>query len=397
MFYRLSILILLLAISTQSMAQNSVAMYRQDPNKRVITTAVPFLTFAPDSRHSAMGDAGVATSPDANSAHYNAGKLAFIEDNFGISLSYSPWLGSIMPDMSLVYLTGYKKINEVSTFGVDLRYFDMGSVRLTDGNGNVLGHFNPRDMALGVTYSRKLSSNLSLGISTRYIHSNLTGYVNDSRGNDGRPGISVGSDVGIYYTRPISSREEGAVLSLGANISNIGPKITYNSAEDLDYLPTMFRIGAALSYPLADLHLITFTVDLNKLMVPTPPIYEEDADGTLVRGADGWPVIASGRDPRRPMFSGMLGSFGDAPGGFAEEMQEVMVSTGIEYIYDNKFALRSGYFYENVNKGGRRYFTTGLGFGYRGIGFDFSYLIPVVQNHPLAETLRFSLSYNVGR
>jgi len=397
MFYRLSILMLLLVMSSQASAQNSVAMYRQNPNKRIITTAVPFLTFAPDSRHSAMGDAGVATSPDANSAHYNSGKLAFIEDDFGASLSYSPWLGNMMPDMSLVYLTGYKKINDVSAIGIDLRYFDMGAVRLTDGNGNVLGHFNPRDMAFGVTYSRKLSSNLSLGISTRYIHSNLTGFVNDSRGNEGRPGRSVGSDVGIYYTRPISRRDDGAILSLGANVSNIGPKITYNSAEDLDYLPTMFRLGTALSYPIADLHEITFTVDINKLMVPTPPVYEENADGTLVRGTDGWPMIESGRDPRRPMFSGMLGSFADAPGGFTEEIQEIMVSTGIEYAYDNKLALRVGYFYEHENKGGRRYFTTGLGFGYRGIGFDFSYLVPVVQNHPLAETLRFTLSYNVSK
>ncbi|WP_232834974.1 type IX secretion system outer membrane channel protein PorV [Pleomorphovibrio marinus] len=381
------------------MAQNSVTLSRQDPNRRVITTAVPFLNFAPDSRHSAMGDVGVATSADANSAHWNAGKLAFVEDDIGFSVSYSPWLGRLVPDMSLNYLTGYKRIDNVSTFGIDLRYFDMGSIQLTDQWGNELGDFNPRDIAIGGTYARKLSDNLSLGISARFIHSNLSGNISSAGGNESRPGVSVGTDVGIYYNTEVLVSGRESLWSWGANISNIGPKITYNSADDLDYLPTNFRIGTALKIPMDDYNNITFALDFNKLMVPTPPIYEENENGQIVTDGDGNPIIApnGGRDPNRPLLSGMFGSFVDAPGGIREEFQEVMVSFGVEYDYDDKFAVRTGYFYENPRKGGRRYFTMGVGFKWQRLGFDFSYLVPQMQNHPLAETLRFSLAYNVQR
>lgn len=379
-------------------AQNSVVLSRQDPNRRVIITAVPFLNFAPDSRHSAMGDVGVATSPDANSAHWNAGKLAFIEDDMGFSLSYSPWLGRLVPDMSLNYLTGYKKIDDVSAFGIDLRYFNMGDIALTDGQGNSLGDFSPRDIAIGGTYSRKLSDNLSLGISARFIHSNLSGNISASGGNESRPGVSVGTDVGLYHTSEVLISDKEGVLSWGINLSNIGPKITYNSADDLDYLPTNFRIGSALTIPMDELNKITFALDLNKLMVPSPPVYREDENGQLVIDPNtGKPEIEAGKDPTRALISGMFGSFVDAPDGFSEELQELMISFGTEYSYDDKFALRLGYFYENPKKGGRRYFTMGVGFKYNRLGFDFSYLVPQVQNHPLAETLRFSLQYNVQK
>ncbi len=380
-------------------AQNSVTLSRQDPNRRVITTAVPFLNFAPDSRHSAMGDVGVATSADANSAHWNAGKLAFIEDDIGFSVSYSPWLGRLVPDMSLNYLTGYKRIDNVSAFGIDLRYFDMGSIQLTDQWGNELGDFNPRDIAIGGTYARKLSDNLSLGISARFIHSNLSGNISSAGGNESRPGVSVGTDVGIYYNTEVLVSGRESIWSWGANISNIGPKITYNSADDLDYLPTNFRIGTALKIPMDEFNNITFALDLNKLMVPTPPIYLENENGQIVTDDNGNPIIApnGGMDPNRPLLSGMFGSFIDAPGGFREELQEVMISFGVEYDYDDKFAVRTGYFYENPRKGGRRYFTMGVGFKWQRLGFDFSYLVPQMQNHPLAETLRFSLAYNVQR
>jgi hypothetical protein len=345
-----------------------------------------------------MGDVGVATSPDVNSAHWNAGKLAFIEDDIGFSLSYSPWLGRLVPDMSLNYLTGYKKIDDVSAFGIDLRYFNMGDIDLTDGRGNSLGAFSPRDIAIGGTYSRKLSDKLSLGISARFIHSNLSGNISSSGGNESRPGVSVGTDVGLYHTSNILISDKEGELSWGINLSNIGPKITYNSAEDLDYLPTNFRIGTALAIPIDDLNKITFALDLNKLMVPSPPVYREDENGQLIIDPNtGSPEIEAGKDPSRPLLSGMFGSFSDAPDGFREEMQELMVSFGTEYSYDDKFALRVGYFYENTKKGGRRYFTMGVGFKYNRLGFDFSYLVPQVQNHPLAETLRFSLQYNMQK
>jgi hypothetical protein len=378
-------------------AQNSVIISGQDPNRRVITTAVPFLNFAPDSRHSAMGDVGVATTPDVNSAHWNSGKLAFVDQKLGFSLSYSPWLGKLVNDMSVSYLTGFFKIDDNSAFGFDLRYFNMGDVQLTDGLGNPLGEFNPRDIAIGGTYSRKLSSNLGLGISARFIHSNLTGSISSVGGSESRPGISVGTDVGLFYTKPIFAGSKEGNFSWGVNLSNIGPKITYNSADDLDYIPTNLRIGTAYSLDLDPLNTITFALDFNKLLVPTPPIYSTNEDGSLLTDDNGNLVISpgNGKDPNRPLISGMFGSFSDAPGGFSEEMQEVMISFGVEYMYNEKFAVRTGYFYENPNKGGRRYFTMGVGFDLKKLGFDFSYLVPQTQNHPLAETLRFSLLYTI--
>ncbi|GAB3649548.1 type IX secretion system outer membrane channel protein PorV [Echinicola sediminis] len=386
-----------LAFVTTVRAQNSVVVSGQDEGRRVIITAVPFLNFAPDSRHAAMGDVGVATSPDANSAHWNAAKLAFIENKTGFSLSYSPWLGKLVPDMSLNYLTGYLRIDEMSTFGLDLRYFNMGDIQLTNGSGQDIGQFNPRDIAIGSTYARKLSENFSLGISARFIHSNLSGNISSAGGSDSRPGVSVGVDVGLYHKKEVLFSGKEALWSWGVNVSNIGPKITYNSAEDLDYIPTNLRVGTALDISLDENNSLTFALDLNKLMVPTPPIYERNEDGTLRTDADGNPIIAEngGKDPNRPLLSGMFGSFGDAPNGFSEEMQELMISFGVEYEYAEKFALRTGYFHENKNKGGRQYFTMGVGFDIKRFGFDFSYLVPQKQNHPLAETLRFSLAYNI--
>ena len=333
-----------------SYAQNSVIISGQDPTRRVITTAVPFLNFSPDSRHSAMGDAGVATSPDANSAHWNAGKLAFLQDGYGFSLSHSPWLGKLVNDMSLNYLAGYKKIDDNSAFGLDLRYFNMGDISLTDGRGNPIGEFNPRDIALGGTYSRRLSANLGLGISARFIHSNLSGNMTSSGGTDSRPGTSVGADIGLYHQKPTLVGQKEGMWSWGLTLSNIGPKITYNSAEDLDYIPTTFRAGTAYKINVNTTSSLTFALDAAKLMVPTPPLYQANADGTLVTDSNGDLVISAGKDPNRALLSGMFGSFGDAPGGFQEEWSELTFSFGMEYLYANKFALRTGYFYEEYTK-----------------------------------------------
>lgn len=393
---RKSILSIVFALAGfSSFAQNSVIISGQDPNRRVITTAVPFLNFAPDSRHSAMGDVGVATSPDANSAHWNAGKLAFIKDDLGFSLSYSPWLGKLVNDMSLNYLSGFKKIDENSAWGFDIRYFNMGDIELTDGRGNPIGEFNPRDIAIGGTYSRKLSQNLGLGISARFIHSNLSGSISSVGGAEARPGTGVGADIGLYYQKPTFIGSKEGTWSWGVTLTNLGPKITYNSAEDLDYVPTNLRIGTAYKINFNELNSLTFILDANKLMVPTPPIYQTNQDGTLATDENGNLIIAAGQDPNRALISGMFGSFSDAPGGFNEEMSEFTVSFGMEYLYTEKFALRTGYFYEDKTKGGRRYFTMGLGFNMKRLGLDFSYLVPQVQNHPLAETLRFSLRYSI--
>lgn len=377
------------------LAQNSVIISGQDPTRRVITTAVPFLTFAPDSRHSAMGDVGVATTPDANSAHWNAGKIAFIEEKTSFSLSYSPWLGKLVNDMSLSYLTGVFKIDALSAFAFDLRYFNMGDIQLTDGKGNELGTFNPRDMSIGGSYSRKLSPNLGLGISSRFIYSNLAGNINSAGGNDSRPGIGLGMDVGLYYQKSTRALGRDGTFSWGVNLSNIGPKISYNSAVDLDYIPTNFRIGTAYAMQINQTNKITFALDFNKLLVPTPPIYANNEDGSLATDINGNPIIAAGRNPNRSLMSGIFGSFNDAPNGIAEEIQEITTSFGLEYLYDSKFALRTGYFNENLNKGGRKYFTFGAGIEIKKLRVDLSYLVPQMLNHPLAETLRFSILYTI--
>jgi hypothetical protein len=376
---------------------NSTLISGQDRSRRVITTAVPFLNFAPDSRHSGMGDAGVATTPDANSAHWNIGKLAFIGEDFGFALSYSPWLGRITNDMSLSYLTGFKKIDDNSYFGFDLRYFNMGDIQLTDVRGNELGEFTPRDIAIGGSYSRKLSANLGIGISARFIHSNLSGNISSAGGSESRPGVSVGTDVGLYYNKELIKGDKIKHWSWGIMLSNIGPKLTYNSSEDLDYIPTNLRLGTAYAIEMDTKNKITFALDFNKLLVPSPPIYRRNEFDNLVRDGSGNLIIEQGKDPNRPLIAGIFGSFSDAPGGFKEEMQEFTISTGIEYNYNNLFALRTGYFYEQPTKGGRKYFTMGLGFKYSKVGFDFSYLVPQVQNHPLGETLRVSLAYNITK
>lgn len=394
-FFQITLISGILFLTFSSFAQNSAIVSGQDPNRRPITTAVPFLNFAPDSRHSAMGDVGVATSPDAFSAHWNAGKLSFVEQDMGFSLSYSPWLGRLVNDMSVSYLTFFSRIDDVSAFGLDLRYFNMGDVTLTDIRGNSLGEFTPRDIAIGGTYSRKLSDKLGLGISARFIHSNLSGNLSSAGGAESRPGISVGTDVGLYYVSEVLGERRTGEFSWGVTITNIGPKLTYNSSEDLDFIPTNLRAGVAYKLNINELNSITFAFDLNKLMVPTPPILERDENGLLVTDENGNFIIERGRDPDRPLLNAMFTSFWDAPDGFSEELREFMISYGMEYSYNNIFALRTGYFYENPQKGGRRYFTMGFGINYQKLAFDFSYLVPQVQNHPLAETLRLSLSYYI--
>lgn len=365
----------------------------QDTTSRVITTAVGFLTITPDARVAGMGDAGAALSPDVNAIFWNAGKLAFNEQKMGFSLSYSPWLSKIVDDMSLSYLSGYYKIRDDQALGLELRYFDLGDIDLFDNMGNPTGNVRPREWALGGTYSRKLSDNLGIGVSLRFIHSNLTQNI-ASLGNDNKPGTSVAGDIAVYYQKDIQVGGTTSNLAFAGSITNIGGKISYLNEDTKDFLPTNLKLGTAFKTNFDAYNTITLALDFNKLMVPTPPIYETDENGEIVVDPNGDPVILDGKDPNRGVISGMFGSFADAPGGFSEEMQEFMISIGAEYWYNNIFAARAGYFYEHQNKGNRKYFTVGLGFRYQVFGIDFAYLIPTQQEHPLAETLRFSLLFN---
>ncbi|WP_436514974.1 type IX secretion system outer membrane channel protein PorV [Ekhidna sp. To15] len=386
--------ILLVLVTVQTFGQSSF-ISGQDSLRNPITVAVPFLNFAPDSRASAMGDVGVATSPDANSIHWNNAKLAFIDTDMGFAFSYSPWLGNIVDDMSLNYLSFYKKIDQNQAFGASFRYFDLGEIALYDEFANPNGVENPSELAFDGTYSRKLSERLSLGVTLRFIWSNLAGNITGAP--DAKAGTSVAVDFGVFYTKPFILSGKNSELSLGAHLSNIGQKITYSAESNENFIPANFRLGSAFKTDLDQYNTITLAFDINKLMVPTPPIYQTDGSGNIETDANGNKIIAKGKDPDRSLLSGTFGSFGDAPRGFKEELQELTYSIGAEYWYRDLFAARAGYFSEHKNKGDRKYFTVGAGFRYQIFGFDFSYLIPKGQNHPLADTLRISLLFNLNQ
>jgi hypothetical protein len=352
-----------------AVAQTSTpGLIGQDDKNRTITTAVPFLSITPDARAAGFGDAGVATSPDANSAYWNSAKLAFTEERAGMALSYTPWLAKIINDMYIVYLSGYYKISREQTVAVSMKYFDMGDVDLTTINGEPNGRFNPRDFAFDVTYSRLLTENLSIGGAIRYIHSNLTGSGGSTQ--DARPGKSVAVDMGVYYTKDLLSKNSN--LSLGAAITNIGAKISYSDDGSKDFIPANLRIGGAFKTEVSPLNSFTFIIDFNKLLVPSPT--EGSRDKTLL--------------------SGVFGSFGDARYGFSEELREIMISTGVEYWYNQTFAGRVGYFSEAYDKGNRKYLTAGVGFKKNQFGIDFAYMAPVnKRENALAETLRLTLHF----
>jgi hypothetical protein len=348
-----------------------------------ITTAVPFLAISPDARHAALGDAGVATSPDANSAYWNIAKLVFIDKKYGGTISYTPWLGKIVNDMSISYLSGFYKISREQAVSLSIKYFDLGDISFRTANNDPLGDFNPREFSFDAGYSRMLTEELSVGIAGRYIHSNLTGAF---AGIDAKPGNSVAADIGIYYSAPIRKSAHGSTLSFGATITNIGAKISYTDEENKDFLPTNLRFGSAFTTELDPYNTVTFTLDFNKLLVPTPPV-RDPATGNIVKG----------KDPDRSLLSGMFGSFSDAPNGAKEEFQEFMISSGIEYWYNKTFAARLGYFNEAKNKGNRKYMTIGLGFRKNRFGIDVAYLVPTnKREHPLAETLRFTLLFQIA-
>jgi hypothetical protein len=356
------------------------AQLGQDSTRRVITTAVPFLTITPDARAGGMGDVGVATSPDANSVYWNPAKLVFINQDVGFSLSYTPWLGKIINDMSITYLSGYYKFTKEQAVAVSMKYFDLGEIFFTDGDGNSTGDFNPREVAFDATYSRMLSQQLGIGVTARYIHSNLTGNFTSATpasGADASPGNSVAADIAVFYDKDMLLSGTNSNLALGAVISNIGSKLTYSDENNRDFIPTNLRLGTAFTTSLDPYNKLTLALDFNKLLVPSPQFDNSEKDKSLL--------------------SGIFSSFGDAEDGFSEEIKEVTLSAGAEYWYNDTFSARLGYFYESADKGNRKYLTMGLGFRYQVFGIDFAYLIPKEQEHPLAETLRFTLLFNFDK
>ena len=313
-------------------------------NLNTITTAVPFLLISPDSRAGGMGDIGVATSPDANSLHWNPAKYSFIDQEVGFAVSYVPWLRELVPDINLSYISGYKKLNKNDVIAMELRYFTLGDITFTDIIGNNLGQYKPNEFALGSSYSRKLSDQFSLAISGRYIYSNLTGGQS-AGGIATNAGQSIAADVAGYYVKAIRIAKKDAELAFGANISNIGNKIRYTETSTRDFIPINLRLGTAINTDFDEYNKISFAFDINKLLVPTPPIYNDSITDQ----------IDFGKDPNVSVVSGIFQSFGDAPGGFNEELREINFSFGTEYWYNNQFAIRAGYFNEHNTKGGESF------------------------------------------
>jgi hypothetical protein len=364
-------------------------LYAQSGNKiNVVTSAVPFLRISPDARAGGMGEVGIATAPDANSAFWNLAKTSFNTSPGGISLTYTPWLKQLnVSDVYLATATGYTKIDEEQAFAASVRYFSLGTIQFINGSGQDLGSTNPREYSIDAGYTRKLSGKIGLGVALRYINSSLAKGDPTNTGTIYKAGNSVGADISFFYSG-LNKSKQG--WNFGATLTNLGAKVGYtNDATQKDYIPANLGLGTSYTKAFNENSKICFGLDLNKLLVPTPP--QEDEQGN--------PLTADQIEKYRSkgLVSSWFSSFGDASGGAKEELKEVQVSAGAEYWYMNQFALRAGYFYEDKTKGNRRYFTLGAGLKYNVFGLNFSYIVPSGSGNnqnPLSNTLRFGILFD---
>lgn len=365
-----------------------------------VLSAVPFLRIVPDARAGAMGDAGIAVSPTANSMHFNASNLVFADKKSALSATYTPWLQDLgVNDVYMAYLAGYNKIDDLQSVGASLRFFSLGKINFRDFQGQDIGDGNPREFEAAAFYARKLGDNLSASVTGKYIFSALA------------PGQLVGgleisnatafaADIGVTYKKKLKLGDYNALLGIGGAITNIGNKVTYTRDSIRDFIPTNFGLGTSLKLDFDEYNSITFALDLNKLMIPTARSRNIIlADGTVAPNPDFSKDGDNIGDHRQKnLFDGILGSFSDAQGGFREEMQEINYSFGVEYSYDKQFFARAGYFYENPLKGARKYITVGVGIKYNIFDIDLSYLVPGnTTKSPLDNTLRFGLSFELGK
>ncbi|MFH0866145.1 MAG: type IX secretion system outer membrane channel protein PorV [Bacteroidota bacterium] len=358
-------------------SQNSNGYQYSSADLNTITTAVPFLRIIPDARAGGLGDAGISNSADANSQQYNPAKFVFNAHSSGISLSYSPWLRALVNDINLGYISGYHKFDSLQCIAASVKYFSLGDITYFNLNGNVIGTNHPYEFSSDISYSRKLSDVFSMGTAIRYIYSALNNgsmYVPHYKN-----GISLACDISMFYSRPVCIFEKEAKVNFGMNISNIGSKMSYNdSTNHGDFIPTNLGLGPALTISLNNDVSVTFLAEINKLLVPTPPVYDSVGN------------ILAGKNPDVPVLQGMLQSFSDAPGGFKEEIREINFSIGVEGSFMNMVFTRAGFFYEDKTKGNRKFFTLGAGVKYKKYQFDTAYLITVEQRNPLQNTFRFS-------
>lgn len=384
-YYRLFLPLLLLGLSLSARAQDKQNMFNP------VNTSVTSQTFAPDARAAGMGDVGAATDPDVNSQYWNPAKYPFTISRAGVALNYTPWLRQLVNDMDLAYLSGYYRIGEHSAVSGSLRYFSMGEVFLADqidNAGQVAGNamtINPYEMSLDVAYSLMLSEKFSIAAGVRWIYSDLTFDFAD----DTSPGSAFAADLACYYQDYVVLGERECQLGLGLNISNIGSKISFGGDNHSYFIPTNMRLGASLMIPVDEYNRFTIAADANKLLVPTYPKQEEgeSTEEYQQRMEDDYWNVSS--------ISGIFKSFGDAPNGFKEELEEINWSVGAEYTYHDKFSLRAGYHHESENKGNRKYFTAGAGFRMNVFSLDAAYVIATAKSNPLDQTLRFTLTFDM--
>ena len=377
--------------ATVAMIFSANAQKKEIGGQNYISTAMPIIMVSPDATSSGMGDVGVASRPDANSMHWNNAKLAFVEDKGGFAMTYTPWLRKLgVGDMNLLYLGGYYAVNNRSTIGASVTYYSVGDVNFTSEEGQDLGTYNPNEFSIDVAYAMRLTDEISLGASGRYLRSDLT-QGQDVGTTSTRAGNAIAADIGVYYQNKLSvTPSMPGELALGLFISNLGSKISYSDDDnEKDFLPANLRLGGRYTLNVDEYNQFSFLMDLNKLLVPTPPVYDEEGN------------IIAGKNDRAEDISVMQGvfqSFYDAPNGMKEELQEIQLSVGAEYWYNQLFAVRAGYFFEHKNKGGRQYITFGGGIRYNMFTFDLSYLLALSRTqNPLANTVRISLGMNFGK
>ncbi len=359
-----------------------------------INTGVTSLGIAPDSRGGGLGDIGAATDPDVNSQYWNPAKYPFTVSRAGLSISYTPWLRKLVNDIDLAYVAGYYRIGDYQAISASLRYFSLGEVPVNQSENADEGYtIKPYEMAVDVAYSRMLSESFSAAVALRYIYSDLAWKEEE----DVSAGSAFAADIALYYNRYLMMGQRECLLGLGLNISNIGSKVSYDGGESSQFLPTNLRFGASLLIPIDEYNTFSINADLNKLLVPTRPTFEqykkEFGEDALQSDYSQW-LQDEGYNDISPI-KGIFKSFGDAPGGFKEELQEIQFSVGAEYMYHNQFSVRAGYHHESENKGNRKYFTVGAGFKMSVFSLDAAYLVSTAQSNPLDQTLRFTLSFDL--
>lgn len=370
---------------------NALAQDKQDMFNPV-NTAVTSQTIAPDARAAGMGDVGAATDPDVVSQFWNPAKYPFTISRAGVALNYTPWLRQLVSDIDLAYLAGYYRIGDYSAVSGSLRYFSLGEVMTSsDISASDALTINPYEMSFDVAYSLMLSENFSIAAAVRWIYSDLTyDYTNDTS-----PGSAFAADLAMYYQNYLNIGDRECQLGLGLNVSNIGSKINFGGSDNSEFIPTNLRIGASLMIPVDEYNRFTIAADANKLLVPTYPSEAQYNDAPDKANYNDYTDYVQKKYYDISSISGIFKSFGDAPGGFKEEMQEVQWSLGGEYTYHDQFSLRAGYHNESANKGNRKYFTVGAGFKMNVFSLDAGYVIATAKSNPLDQTLRFTLSFDM--